>query len=202
VVAAAWLAGRDGPISHVDVLPGMPTGVLLTAQSTSRQAEVPSTTPTSAYRVTTRPTHVAAGHPEPPTERRAPEPVDHTAPTTEGEPPPATSVTVLPATGRTPVEPAAMVAATTTFFGHLPQDPRAAWQMTGARIRVKRFDAFTQPWAEVTALALHRIVVDPSTASTRATVRVVRKDGSEAMPEFELTFRRGNSLIIDEIRPV
>lgn len=213
VFAAARLTG--GPFQRIDAFPGLPTGGLLTAQPQRSAAHLGAATTAPADQdgaaASIDSADVDAGNapgnggPKDDTEQARPHLTETASPTDPGlrsqtGPPPM--VTILPATGRPPVAPADLVAATTAFYSQLPDNIEGAWAMVAPRARAQGFEAFRTQWADTTDVQLKKMVVSPDDSTVLATVKLVTSDGSKRDQQYRMVFRGVGPPAIDEITPI
>ena len=213
VFAAALLAER--PFDRIDAFPGLPTGGLLTAQPLGPPVHpVPAGPPGAGGDGHT----ALGGQPgdgqgnggplgsdgsDDSDGRSSPGSAGPTGEQARGDAPTAPMVTVMPTTGQPPpVTAEDLVAGTTRFYDQLPRNVDAAWAMVGPRVKVQGYDSFRKLWGDATEVRLQQIVVDADGSSVLATVQLVTADGVEHVQRFHLTFRKGRSMIIDDITPV
>jgi hypothetical protein len=214
VFAAVRLAGPD----RIDAFPGLPTGSLLTAQPLGPSVHPETPEETRADRSGSsggsgQPDTTADGAPGEggPTGTSGSDGRWNStrtwtvAPTGDG--PHGESVTeptiiMLPATGRPPVSAEELVEGTKRFYGLLPHNIEAAWAMVGPRVKAQGYENFRKQWADATVVRLRQVTVDADDSAVLATVHMITTDGAEHVQRFRMTFRKGHSLVIDEIVPL
>ncbi|MGY1840872.1 serine/threonine-protein kinase [Modestobacter sp. SYSU DS0985] len=191
------LAGRDDGSAAPTAQTSGP------APGTTSGAPEPSAEPTES------PTEEPTEEPtEPPIEEPTEEPTPSTTPPPATSSPPAqTSEPAPPPTREPPPDGAAAVRdAITGYYGLLPDDPQAAWERTGPRLRAAigsraRYIAF---WNRFSDVRLGEVRAEDGSLVARAPVTFVERDGDRLPEQHRFTLVRGDDgrLLIDLDEPV
>jgi hypothetical protein len=215
VFAAMRLAGPEDRIGRIDAFPGLPTGGLLTPQQPeaaepAATAEPPAPDePGSSPSVESAPggdggatVPQAPGGTEPgrPGENRPPGQSGGSgggSRPTEGRPEP-TGGAQPTSPGTTDVE-ENVVDSTHRFFGFLPHDLEAAWEMVSPRVRVLGFEAFREQWGQYSDVRLQHVEVGTDGTTVVATLQVTEHKGETWTQRWKLSYRFSETLVIDEV---
>ncbi|MCG8919004.1 hypothetical protein L6E12_24795 [Actinokineospora sp. PR83] len=221
--AAVVLMSAPRDPGQVDALPGLPSGEPLQpdAPTTADRGpdtvrENPTTSPTPSTGRRSRSAVPTASAPagdqaDPADPADPPGPADPTVtarPSATASRP--TSGPVEPS--RTTVSSAALLSAQTDpgvmgdrteqYFRQVVEDAAAAYALTSGSLRQAGPEAIEQRYASVERIEVTSIEIDPVRSTTRASLRVVGKDGSVTEMERELTFSAGSNPKIIAERPV
>lgn len=210
--ASAELMGK--PVDKepmIDALPAFPTGPLTLEQLPNEQT-------TSDPTRTSHPAHPSGRTTSPPSrqsERPRDTVIGHTTHdttttgdvTSTGTPAPTTTPAPAPTppprhtVGRrpvTPTDPQKMGDLTEAYFSKVVEDPAAAHEMTTGTMAREGRQGIEERYGDVRRIEVQEITIDRNQAVTTSKVKVVRKDGSEAVEHRQLTFTWGGDPKITE----
>ncbi|PWW64400.1 hypothetical protein [Actinokineospora spheciospongiae] len=222
--AAVVLMSAPRDPGQVDALPGLPSGEPLqpdvSTTATDREPntvrENPTTSPAPSPGQRSRsagPTASApAGGPEDPADPADPPgPADPTVTArpsatasrpTSGPVEPSRTTVSGAALLSAQTDPGAMGDRTEQYFRKVVEDAAAAYALTSGSLRQAGPEAIEQRYASVERIEVTGIEIDPVRSTTRASLRVVGKDGSVTEMQRELTFSTGSNPKIIAERPV
>ncbi|MGW4114100.1 hypothetical protein ACWEFJ_24790 [Actinosynnema sp. NPDC004786] len=188
-VAAANLVGSSGPAERI-ALPGYPTDVpLLTHFPTSppptTTAEDPGRTPAEASAAGLAGGEGVGGG----------SPVGRTDGATAAQ---AASpvVTTVPATDGPVVDPEAIAVSTELFYEQVAADTDTALTLVSDTFRATGEALLHEDFADVAAVEVREISVDPVRGVTVSTLHLTRKDGTTTTEKRELSFTTDGPLMI------
>lgn len=215
VFTAVRLAGPDRRFGRIDAFPGLPTGGLLTPErqepQASEQVAAPAPTRTDERRTTTaRQSQLPGGAASVPAAPGEGRPGEQPPPPGQsgsgggggsGSPLP-TSVpsqpTSQPSSPAPTHEDPDVVEITQLFFGYLPGDLQAAWDLTGPRVRILGFEEFSRVWGQYRLVRLLQVTVGADGVTVVATIEVTEHKGAISIQRWKLTYLLGESPLIDQ----
>ncbi|WP_130345560.1 hypothetical protein [Herbihabitans rhizosphaerae] len=212
-VAAAALVGKQREPQVLDALPGLPTPQMLNPIPTDGVLEGSSTGRGSSSRSSSGSTTTSSPTDDPSLlTSGSPGSIVHlpgggtTIITSGSRPTGGTSST----TG-SPTRPATPPSRSTTnaypfevtdakkvgdkteqYYMAVTDNPDAAYAMTTGQMRSEGKEALRKKYANVSRVEVKKIIIDPSTSTSRSVVRIVKKDGTAHTEERELRFSTGN----------
>lgn len=204
VFTTVRLAGPDREFGRIESFPGLPTGGLLTPQqpSTGMPAAASSATAAAGFEGTAAPSNVVPGQPSsqavpeaPGGEHRpgVPEPTIPGAPAPIPGTPTSSTAPTSPAVAEDDVD---VVALTYRFFGHLPDDPAAAWQLMSPQ--VQGYEEFAQLWQPYSAVVVQYVTVGADGRTVVATVQVSEYKGATTSQRWKLVYEAGENALISQ----
>ncbi|MGY2082102.1 serine/threonine-protein kinase [Modestobacter sp. SYSU DS0657] len=187
------LAGRDGADDPAPVAESSEPAPDPTSDAPAPPTEEP--TPTTA-----EPTPTTE---EPPPATEEPPPATSEAPPETSEPaPPETSEPAPPA----PDSAAAVRDAVRSYYALLPENPQAAWERTGPRLRaaIGSREAYVRFWNRFSDVRLGEVRAEDGSLSASAPVTYVEPDGDRFPEQHRITLVRGDDgrLLIDYDEPI
>ncbi|CAM3984247.1 hypothetical protein KIPE111705_34580 [Kibdelosporangium persicum] len=195
--AASALVGRPKNTETIDALPGVPSAPVFLDVSAG---PVPSRSPKPADRVVERsavaavPNQSHRGTTGGPAASRT---VRTSGPQSTGSPPSSPPPPATPLRETTPKralamnDPEQIGDRTEAFYEQVTAAPDAAYQMTTGEMRMQGKEAFRQRYADIKAVEVYRICIDPNQGTTLSEVKITKKDGSTITERRRLKFTSG-----------